>query len=159
MTMYGVECPACGSVRTGTAKAGFDGDGNRIRVRKCSNCDHSFTTVEAAYPFTFSRTDVLYRDRDRRMYARRVGYIPQSVPYWSRDVLKVSVSVTPGKRTNRCRKGLHVLTPDNTRHPPERISGMPDLPAHRPAPVARREPHLYQPQATRTEGRMSKEAA
>jgi len=113
MTMYGVECPACGSVRTGTAKAGFDGDGNRIRVRKCSNCDHSFTTVEAAYPFTFSRTDVLYRDRDRRMYARRVGYIPQSVPYWSRDVLKVSVSVTPGKRTNRCRKGLHVLTPDN----------------------------------------------
>ena len=111
--MLGVECVDCGGIRTRVVKAGMDANGNRIRMRKCRDCSAAFTTVEAAHPFNFNRTDVVYADRARDQYQAAVGRRVEMKPYWSRDTLLINVEVIPGKRTNRCRKGLHRLEGDN----------------------------------------------
>jgi len=115
MKMYGVECPECGDLRTGVSKAGFDQEGQRIRQRRCKNCRHVFTTVEAPISFVFNRLDVLRPDRARQHYkefeAKNKSYtsIPRRMP----DRLIVTARVMDGGLSNVCRKGLHQLEGDN----------------------------------------------
>lgn len=115
-TIDGVECPECGSVRTGCNRAGFDGNGNRIRVRDCRDCGLRFNTVEAPAEFVFNRMDTSKLERDRRRNALRIGpdheakrFQPTRGTGW----LEVDVRVYEMKPSNKCRRGLHELTPDN----------------------------------------------
>lgn len=104
----GVECPECGSVRTGTYRAGLDHDGQRIRVRKCKDCNNFFTTVEVPIPFTFNRLDVTYKDRA----SGKGSYIATSREQFDR--LTIKAHVRKGGPSPYCRKGLHLLTTVNT---------------------------------------------
>ena len=111
MTAYGVECPECGDLRTIAAAGGLDEDGHRIRLRKCSNCDHNFTTLELAIDFNFYAFDTM--KRKHRTYKGRV-------PMYELGHFKVwqvgettSIRPTPGQARNLCRKGLHPLRGKN----------------------------------------------
>lgn len=128
MSMLGVECPACGDMQTGVTKAGLDSEGHRIRMRKCRNCDHSFTTLEVAIPFVFNNMDVAKPDREvGRLRKRGPTYraAPRRVHAYF-DVSRVTgdsrrggagsglnVRLVPARQSNICRKGLHRLDKAN----------------------------------------------
>lgn len=117
-TNYGTECPECGAIRSRTTTASLDTEGHRIRQRQCEGCDAYFTTVEVAIPFSFSAVDALKREY------RNAKQPPKRTPDYFRVTRSESqlrgrldtvttVSLVRGKRSNKCRKGLHVLAGDN----------------------------------------------
>lgn len=126
--MAGVECPDCGDLRTGVAKAGLDESGHRIRTRACRNCDHHFTTVEIPFPFVFTRLDTAKPEREQgRLTAVRKNFA--AVPRVSNDRFVVThsdgarpgrtpspslhVRLVYGKKSDLCRRGLHSMTGHN----------------------------------------------
>jgi len=127
--MLGVECPECGDLRTGVAKAGLDSEGHRIRSRKCKGCDYIFTTVEVPIPFVFNNMDVAKSDREqKRIAAKRTKY--KSAPRRVNSYFVVneivgdsrrgnagygaSIRFVPARKANICRRGLHPLNKANT---------------------------------------------
>lgn len=115
--MGGVQCPQCKGYRTGCKNAGYDGAGNRIRVRVCKNCGYRGNTVEAWADFVFNRMDVSKVERDRARNARRIApehepkdFVPSSRGLGRLHVTVVAIEIP---RSNKCRRGLHLLTPDN----------------------------------------------
>jgi hypothetical protein len=126
--MAGVECTSCGDLRTGTAKAGLDEGGHRIRQRECRNCGARFTTVEVPFEFVFNRVDTAKPQREaKRLTAQRKSF--SAVPRVANDRFVVTHSAderpgrTPspsvhirlvhGRKSDRCRRGLHSLTGTN----------------------------------------------
>lgn len=107
---YGAKCPACGADRSTGSSASLDPEGHRIRHRRCLNCTETFTTVEIAVPWSFSKLDDLKHEYRNAKHP----------PRYSKDCLvvmaegdTVTIKRIPGKRSNLCRKGLHTLFGDN----------------------------------------------
>lgn len=125
--MLGVECIECGDLRTGVAKAGLDEDGHRIRSRKCRQCDNAFTTVEIPLAFVFNSMDVTKRESEHNRYVDRKGDVEEVYPRVHPDSLRITerinaagevevvIRVVKGRRSDRCRKGVHWLRGDNVR--------------------------------------------
>lgn len=112
----GVECPECGCTSSTVQKAGFDAEGHRIRVRHCRECEHNFGTVEVALPntFSFNATDVFKSERDHDKYQQQMGrLVPRAAARASTDIIAVNVRIHKGKKSDWCRKGLHLLKGEN----------------------------------------------
>lgn len=107
----GVECPGCGSIRTKTLDTGYTDFGLRLRRRKCIDCDEqSFSTVEVAVPFPFTRLDtnralkkVLF-ERQKNGHKPRKGY---SSP--EKTNIEVRVYIDEGIDKNRHNKYTRIV--------------------------------------------------
>ena len=109
MKSQGVECPECGGLLTKVSQSNLDVEGNRVRTRRCQDCDHQFGTVEVALPgLSFPRTQ-------RTRNPMRVA-VPQHVSV-KQDGKTVVLKVIAPKYANTCRKG-HPWTPENIYRPP-----------------------------------------
>ena len=134
--MLGVECPECGDLRTGVAKAGLDVEGHRIRGRQCRNCDHTFTTIEVPIPFVFNRMDVMkteygldrlkrigpkvqYRASPRRLPDHFESHTFEGDQRHSQPKYGMTITFIPGSKSDRCRKGLHLLVGRNVFRRPD----------------------------------------
>lgn len=110
--IQGMPCPECGDMNAPVRHSGHDVGGNRVRRRDCGNCGHRFTTVEVPVDASFFR--LVQATRETKAY-------PHSV---DPDVIVVrmcrvsglpEITVRRGKvRAKRCRRGLHILTAENT---------------------------------------------
>lgn len=125
--MLGVECPECGGLRTGVAKAGLDSEGHRIRGRACKECNHHFTTIEIPVPFVFNRMDVTKPEHALKQLRGKSNYtaVPRRIPDHFRVTHvegdprhhqpkhQTNITFVPGKNSDWCRKGLHKLVEGN----------------------------------------------
>jgi len=127
MKMLGTECTECGDLRTGVTSAGLDSEGHRIRIRACRNCGHNFTTIEIPFKFVFNRMDVAKPAREfDRAKAKGVKTKFTAAPRIENDYFvfsytdgdtrsgrrpqpAVNIRLVPGRRNDRCRRGLHML--------------------------------------------------
>ena len=101
----GVECPECGGHQTAVCNSHRDEEGNRIRLRGCTECGHYFGTVEVHVPgFSFHRAKA---SRDRWQRTTR-EYIKVH-----RSDKSVKLTVIPAVAINRCRRGLHEMAGEN----------------------------------------------
>ena len=120
-TNYGVECPECGSTRNTVSDASLDSNGHRIRIRQCEGCEQPFTTVEVAFPFSYSGANALKPEyRDRKQPPRKtLDYFRVSFPESEQERpdrharTVATVSLVKGRAYEKCRKGLHRLEGEN----------------------------------------------
>lgn len=67
-------CPDCGSIAVRCMLTGADEDDRPLRLRRCEECGHRFTTVEVLAPASIYRLDVHRKLRNRMRMRERRGY-------------------------------------------------------------------------------------
>lgn len=92
---YRHPCAACGSIRVRCLMTGATEDDMPLRLRRCEECGHKFTTVEVLAPLSFYRLDVHRKLRNREKMRERRGYHGMRSGTYRRPqpVLKVKVKV------------------------------------------------------------------
>lgn len=101
----GAECPECGSILTMVTQVDFTEapENYRAREHRCSECDHTFCSVQVVIPdIKFSRIAANFRLRRKEWAHKRYGfhntrtYRPEMI---TADRVKVRYEILPGVRS------------------------------------------------------------
>lgn len=71
---FRIPCPDCGSIRVRVLSTGATDDDLPVRLRRCDECGHKFTTVEVHSPVSFYRLDSGRKWRNRMRMRELRGY-------------------------------------------------------------------------------------